>query len=331
MRKGGSVSVGFVLFLVAVATFLFVAPFFILPRIYAGRESWLNTAPPNSVILELWEIDTFEGGSASRAHFLEKQAYLFQTRTMDTFILVRELGLNQAKTMLEQGAMPDLVSFGIGAGDLVQPFTKDLGDIEGVRADIGTGGMYEGERLAVPWCMGGYLLCSSADFNENVSSNGIIMGYAQNVPNLALDERYLPYLTDSQFTQYTAYEEYLKNPESTVLLGTQRDFYRLNNRVKNGSLDLVHYTYLTDFTDLVQYIAVTATEERSIAHAREFVEFLVSSEIQKKLTSIGMFSVNGESIYNNEYVDFERALSDKLMTLGVFTNAVKIAELQNKR
>ena len=128
MRKGGSVSVGFVLFLVAVATFLFVAPFFILPRIYAGREGWLNTAPPNSVILELWEIDTLVGGSASRAHFLEKQAYLFQTRTMDTFILVRELGLNQAKTMLEQGAMPDLVSFGIGAGDLVQPFTKDLGD-----------------------------------------------------------------------------------------------------------------------------------------------------------------------------------------------------------
>ncbi len=330
MWKNSREKVGFILFLVVVAVFLFVAPFFLLPQIYAGREGWLNTAPPNSIILELWEIDTFEGGTASRAHFLEKQAYLFQTRTLDTYILVRELSVEQAKTMLEQGATPDLVSFGIGAGDLVQSRAQDLSDIEGVRADVGAGGIFEGERLAVPWCMGGYLLCASTQ-EQLQSDTKIITGYAQNVPNKALTDVYINRLDTSKFTQYTAYEEYLKNPESTVLLGTQRDFYRLNNRVKNGSLDSISYEYLADFTDLVQYIAVTATEERAITHAREFVEFLVSSEIQNKLTSIGMFSVNGEAIYNNEYADFERALNNKLATINVFTSAVKITELQNKR
>lgn len=332
----------FAVFTVIVATFLFVAPFFILPRIYAGREGWINTAPPNSVILELWEIDTFEGGSASRAKFLEKNAYLYQTEVLDTYVLVRALGLEQARTMLSQGSRPDIVSFGIGAGELIQPISTEFGEIDGVRADLLSGGLYEGNQYAVPWCLGGYVLCASSDFGEisqdNFSKKGetcdnnlIITGCNYNVPTLNLNENYSQYLANDKYTQYEAYDAYLHNLENKVLLGTQRDFYRLNNKVDNGVISAMNYEYIDNYTDLIQYMAITTDNEKFIPYAQKFIEFITSARIQQKLTSIKMFTVNGEYIYNDEYADFEKALNNKLQVLNVFTPNVKLTELQNKR
>ena len=93
----------FAIFALVVAIFLFIAPYIIIPKAYAGREDWINTAPPNAVFLELWQIDTFEGGSSSRARFLEKNAFLYQEQTINTYVLVRSFDVNQAKLMLEQG------------------------------------------------------------------------------------------------------------------------------------------------------------------------------------------------------------------------------------
>lgn len=331
----------FAIFSLIVAVFLFVAPYIILPKIYAGRDEWAKTAPPNAVFLELWEIDTFEGGSASRARFIEKNAYLYQERTINTYVLVRSLDLNQAKLMLEQGSRPDIVSFGVGAGELIEPLSAEITENCQVRADLLAGGLKNGKQLAIPWCMGGYVLCADGDFGdltvenfeskkESTELNIIGTGQGFNIPSLSLSDEEKKFLTNSNLTQYEAYESFLKNNEFSVLLGTQRDFYRLNNKVNLGVIAPIKYKYLSNYTDLIQYFAITAVEDNQIAHSQDFIKFMTSQKVQSKLVSIGMFTVNGSIIYNNEYADFERALSNKLKVLNVFTPNVQIKEMQNK-
>ena len=330
----------FAIFALVVAIFLFIAPYIIIPKAYAGREDWINTAPPNAVFLELWQIDTFEGGSSSRARFLEKNAFLYQEQTINTYVLVRSFDVNQAKLMLEQGSRPDIISFGIGAGDFVLPISEEITTDCGVRADLLAGGMKEGKQYAIPWTMGGYCLCANSTFgdlnleNFNQASEQqeravIGTGYTYNVPKLSLTNDERKFVTsESENSQYQAYENFLKGNEFQVLLGTQRDFYRLNNKVELGVIDGINYRYLSGYTDLIQYMSVTTANENLIAPATKFIKFITSSKIQAKLTSIGMFSVNGEKIYKNEYVDFENALNEKMQVLNVFTPLVHIKEIQ---
>ena len=329
----------FAVFALIVTAFLFVAPYVIIPRAYAGREDWIKTAPPNAVFLELWQIDTFEGGSASRARFLEKNAFLYQEQTISTYVLVRSFDINQAKLMLEQGARPDIMSFGVGAGDFILPISAETNANFGVRGDILAGGINEGKQYAIPWAFGGYCLCANEDFGDLTEENFaqakeksdkqvIGTGYTFNIPMRSLTSTERGYLCDTKYTQYQAYESFLRGNEFQVLLGTQRDFYRLNNKVQLGNLSGIKYRFMTNYTDLIQYMSITTKDENLIPHAEKFIKFITSNPIQAKLTSIGMFSVNGQKIYKNEYADFEEALSGKLQVLNVFTPSVQIAEMQ---
>ncbi len=319
-----------------------VAPYVIIPRAYAGRTDWIKTAPPNAVFLELWQIDTFEGGSASRARFLEKNAFLYQEQTINTYVLVRSFDINQAKLMLEQGARPDIISFGVGAGDYVLPLSAEINANFGVRGDILAGGINEGKQYAIPWTFGGYCLCANEDFGELTEENFALAreksdkqvigtGFTYNIPIQTLNDNEQKFLSDTKLTQYQAYESFLRGNDFQVLLGTQRDFYRLNNKVQLGNLSSIKYRFMTNYTDLIQYMSITTKDKNLISHAEKFIKFITSNSIQSKLTSIGMFSVTGQKIYKNEYANFEEALNNKLQVLNVFTPGVQITQMQNKR
>ena len=43
-----------------------------------------------------------------------------------------------------------------------------------------------------------------------------------------------------------------------------------------------------------------------------------------------MFSVDGKTIYSNEYSDFEKALQNKLQVLNVFTSNAQLEEWHEK-
>ena len=307
--------------------FLFVSPYFILPRVYAGRENWADTAPPNATLLELWEIDTFEGGSASRAKFLERRAYAFQKETFSAYVLVRSLSVSQAKAMLSSGVKPDLVSFGIGAGELLKPFCLPLETKYFARSDLMQGGLVDSTLLAVPWCVGGYCLCADSSFDfSNLNQQKIGCGMSYNVPAKSLSQDLQPNLVKS-YTQFEAYENFLRG-EFNVLLGTQRDFYRLNKKAENGVIGPVNYKFLNSYTDLMQMICVCGIENQKVSE--KFIEFLLSLQSQSKLTDIGLFSVLDISIYSNEYVEFENAIRESKKTLSVFTPNVNILALQGR-
>lgn len=341
MTKKSKETLFFGIFAFVVACFLFIAPYFLIPQIYATRNSWIYNAPKDACFLELWEIDTFEGGSASRARFLEKTAFLYQQKTGSVYVIVRSINLTQAQNMIANGTTPDLISFGLGGGDLVAGLARNIEANVNVRADLLAGGRHEGQNLAVPWCMGGYLLCSKAqnqDFGVNAlqtladkSERGVIgTGCAYNVPAKALTDDYSQFLVRNKLSQYEAYEAFLRGNEFEILLGTQRDFFRLNNKVNVGALSNISYQYLSTYTDLVQYLSITTTNENLVPVANEFIKYVTSSENQKKLTSIGMFCVTGEMIYSDNYKEFEKALSGKIQVMNVFVSNVWLKEEQEK-
>lgn len=319
---------------------MFLSPYLILPQIYQGREEWIETAPKSASILELWEIDTFEGGSASRSRFLEKTAYAFQNKTISNYIIVRALELQQAQNLIANGTRPDLISFGVGAGELLAGIAQELNLTENIRSDLLAGGVYEGKIKAVPWCFGGYCLCAKEKIDFSINTLNSLQeqkdisvlgaGYEYNIPYKALNNDETKLLNKEQRTQYQAYESFLRGTEFQILLGSQRDFYRLNNKVNLGILEDVSFKYLDTYTDLIQYIAITTSNENLFSPAEQFVQFLTSPINQKKLTSIGMFSVGNTSIYDNNYQDFEKALSNKLQVLNVFTPNVTIKNIQSE-
>ena len=71
--------------------------------------------------------------------------------------------------------------------------------------------------------------------------NIIGTGFTYNIPKLSLNEKELSFLDKSEFTQYQAYESFLRGNDFQVLLGTQRDFYRLNNKVNLGVINGINY------------------------------------------------------------------------------------------
>ncbi len=310
-----------------------LTPYIILSQLANSRSGIQNSTSSNSVILELWEIDTFEGGSASRAHFLENTASRYQDKNSGVFILVKTLGLEQAELMLSQGASPDIISYGIGAGELILPLCREMNNAD-IRQDLLGAGISENKQYAVPWCFGSYVLCTKDDYQdfsiENLeSANAQIIGMGQdnNIPKLSLDANLQNKIIKNDITPYKAYESFLDG-DFDILLGTQRDFYRLNNRVNNGKLSGVQYIYLNQYTDLVQYLSITTKNDNLVAPAQNFIDFVVNQDTQKRLKDIGMFSVLNTSIYTNEYRDFENALSSNLDILNVFTSNARIKELQ---
>ncbi len=314
-------------FLICVFLFLLIAPYFLVRQINDTNYNWLDSATPQSVIMELWEIDTFEGGSASRDNFLQKRAYEYQKLNTNVYILVKNYSPKQALNMLEQGIQPDMFSFGIGMGEYIRPMLATLDTDFKVRQSLLKGGIFNEMQLAIPWCMGGYVLCSQDETlskDIDMSNFNIILGGEYNIPNLAskFDDKKLIW----QDTQYQAYNTFLHSKD--ILLGTQRDFFRLNNKCRMGVLDNINYKYLGDYTDLVQYISIVKTKDQIVNEGIGFIKYLTSTPIQQKLNNIGMFGVSDITIYTNEYSDFEKTLQNELKVQNVFVDGIVANKLR---
>ena len=325
MPKSNKINIFFCIFLVVCIIFVSVAPIYILPKVYKNYSfDMLNRE--DGVFLELWEVDTFEGGTNSRSMFLENVAIAFEKKNSGVFVVVRNLTLDQLKLMLSQEKLPDMLSFGIGAGELVRAFCNTI-EWSGneIRNTMLESGAYKNQQLAIPWCMGGYVLCSTnTDVNQEIDATKTFgVGVENNVPPNNDFQNVVKLAT-----QYDAYKEYLAG-NFDILIGTQRDFYRVSNKVSLGVMGQNFYHFVDNYTDLVQYLSVTTKDEKIQSYATSFAKFLVGAQMQSKLKNIGMFSVGDESIFKgSDYEQFETAI----MHINKFQNVFEDnAILQDKK
>ena len=290
-------------------------------------------------VLTLWNIDTFEGGTVGKSYFLETVASKFEKKQKGALIKVENLSISQMQESLKAGILPDMVSFGTGLGkyfvnDLL-PYDDTIS--KNILSSFLSAGIYDGKVLAVPLMTGTYTLISTTEkiqnagkeYNKDLKELALELGYTkkfrksekqiysltfgQNEYSGAFDtfsrefsEQSLEVLISENIvdpkcksqTPYNAYETFVKG-EASVLLGSQRDVVRMENRKMAGKENDVIYYPLKEYTDLVQLFGICTKDIKKYKVCTSFTEFLISDQVQKTLCDVGMFSVNGKKYYTD--------------------------------
>ena len=333
--------------------FLIFAPNFIFNKknYELNLNKYLNLEDKEKIVLNLWHIETFEGGTNSRVKFIEKQAINFNKQNNNCFISVTKMDEQQLILNLKQNIIPDMFSFGVGVGYLISGYLTQLENNSNVRTDLIEYSKINNEVYAYPYILSGYCLISHQNllpnskekFDKTFSCKKInkkeIKGLSITSSSFinsseVLLKQGLKDINKSNILEfsstYNAYTNFISK-KSISLLGTARDVARCKNRELNGSLSSCNYTFLSGYTDLIQYIGANKNLTKiKTNYAKSFSKFLTMSFSQNNLANYGLFSTTNKSIYSNGYMkDFESSLQKQLSSVNVFSSYQQI-ENNNK-
>lgn len=327
-------------FCLALSFFLFV-PLFVIPRITTEHT---QAKQEKKGIIELWHIESFEGGSASRVDWLLGRSREFENKHKGVYVSVTLKTKEQVFEAIENGQHFDLLSFSTGLGAEIMAHLQEYKGAVNSSDNFTAGGVWNGRQYAVPYMTGGYFLFTTDERAENLreivfeppkKQNILVCGYGlTNSPLTALALNSVGKITsdskldiDEKTTQFKAYERFLRG-ESRLLLGTQRDQFRLWNRMANGRLDYVKAEALGGFTDLVQYVALSGSCDKMLEYATLFIEFLTFDGTQAKLSRCNMLSVCGVGVYSGGEMKMLEDALKKAKTVNVFSSAKSLEGLR---
>ena len=225
-------------------------------------------------VVRIWNVDTFEGGKGSRTNFLKRAASVVERKDEGVYYLISSYTLEGAQAAFEKGEAPDALSFGLGLSEYMEQSLTLPYMFAGGKTDWGC--------LAYPWCRGQYMLFSLIDDFEAEGSSVISNGGN----NLPLVSAALEGIEGEEHDSLSAYVEFLQG-KYRYLLGTQRDYCRLVSR--NASF---YVKPLEEYCDLYQYFSILSVEKER--DCLEFLNVLLSQEMQDALSQIGMYPVKGE-------------------------------------
>ncbi len=320
----------FVLFMVvlfAATVFLFVLP--CLPK-----KPPVTPQKHYQGVVEMWNVECFEGGSGSRQSWLTSRAARFEKNHEGLFVHVTTLTEEQLATKLDNGETFDLICFSRGVActvqKLLQPYTGSVADI---KDNLLLSGQIGNRVYALPLYAGVYCLFARESqlpantdlletaltntYNRKVGKNvynmqPLICGFTQNnspLSALAMSGVKGKCAVAENLTQYSAYESFVANKTAVTLLGTQRDLYRLSKREESGKIEKLVFASLEGYTDLVQYVGISQSCGEKTSCCTEFMQFLIQSETQQTLLNVSMFSVLQQTFYTDErYVACEKGL-----------------------
>ncbi len=300
-------------------------------------------------VVEMWNVETFEGGVGSRESWLVGRAAKFEKQNAGLYVHVTTLNVEQLRSKLEQGENFDMVCFSRGAGALLQSrlCAADV-DVGAVKNNFALSGQVGGLQYAVPLYAGAYCLFARA---EMLSADRLVQGalsqtYERKVGKTTVTLAplvcgFTPYNSplsalamsggqgkaqlQSELTQYEAYEQFLANRTAVTLLGTQRDMYRLSQREANGKIEALAFAPLGGYTDLVQYVGIGVTDAEKSAACNSFLQYLLQEETQSSLTELSLFSVLQQSFYTSDRYRESEALLPQAYVPNVFGDAEAIA------
>lgn len=304
-------------------------------------------------IIRLWNIDSFEGGCLPKVNFLEKMSMLFEKKNKGVYIMVQNMTEDEVVSAIKSGIYPDMVCFGTGMNKYFNGKFVRLDDSIGLSLlpNFYGAGLQNGALVAVPIMCGAYCLISSTERIERagkeknallstlafalatdvqkrkgiVHTSSLTFGVGEHVS--ALDAFSRKFTSSSVITlaesgivdknynlqsSYSAYEAFVLG-KANMLLGSQRDVFRMQNRENAGKEIGAIYEPIKEFTDLVQYVGILANEKVKRALCSDFISFVLQPANQKMLASIGMFSVTGQKIYDfSPFEEIEKVIDDKI-------------------
>jgi len=310
-------------------------------------------------ILRLWNIDSFEGGSNPKSSYLERMAMLFEKKNKGVYFMVENLSQDEVVASIKAGIYPDLVSFGTGMNKFFEGKERVLDDSLAINIlqPFYSAGLLEGSLKAVAYMCGIYSLISTSERIEdalcdpNAPLSTLAFALSQDIEKRN-ETKHIYSLTfgKTEFTDaievfsrkftdasayslassgildkaynaqspYMAYENFILG-KSNMLLGTQRDVFRMENRLQIGKEVDAIYEPLGEYTDLVQYFSVLVDEKSKYNTCCDFIKFVLSPAMQKELSRIGMFSVLNKPIYENSpLADLERVIDSKIIVKSTY-------------
>lgn len=288
-------------------------------------------------VIELWNVEAFEGGSGSRGSWLISRSAKFEQQNSGLFVHVTTLTEAEARQKLADGQQFDIVCFSRGVGDAIKQHLAPLElDTKNINDNMLLAGQFDGKQYAVPLFAGAYCMfarssqLAQADLlskaltqtytrkigKNTVELSPLICGFtSSNSPLTALamsGGQGNATKISEDVTQYQAYEQFVSNQKAVTLLGTQRDLYRLTQREQNGKIESLSFCPLNAYNDLVQFAGINYECGEKLTSCVAYLQYLVSNEVQQTLVNLSMFSVLAtSSIYTDErYAALEQGLSN---------------------
>lgn len=254
---------------VAVLCLLCVAILVTMPIMSVTKSS--ASSKSKMFVLNLWQIDSFEGGKGSRASFLQSIANDF-SKSGYCYITVTTLTASAARENLKKGIVPDLISYGAGT--------------------FGIENYIKGSLPYYTWCYGSYcFLCldENSDFSDISGNNTVINEGTENYSRVAA---MMCGVESAVYERPTGAYVSLINGKYKYMLGTQRDIFRLKTRGVSFAVKPV-----TEFNDLYQNISVTSTDKQFVLKAEEFIRYLLKNK--EKVEKLGLM-VSDKRLHSDE-------------------------------
>lgn len=218
--------------------------------------------------LSVWQIDGFEGGRGSRSQYLQNKGdKCFENAKI--YLTVTSLSADAARLNLQQGKIPDIISYPAGFYGLENYINKK-------------------DFAFRNWCRGAYCfltLDESADFSDVTTENTVINAGKDNLPEVAA---VLCGVGGAQSEAPTnAYLTFLSG-KYKYLLGTQRDIFRLKTRN-------VAFTVkpITQFNDLYQNISIITNDNAKYENCKRYINYLLENNDAAKL---GLFYSDNKGV-----------------------------------
>ncbi len=287
MKKISTITFYIICILVTVLSLVFFIP-----------NANVTNVKENRVIIKIWNIDCFEGGSGSRSNFLKNIANNYTKKHSNILFLVTSHTVDSAKELINKGVFPDVISYG-ACGIEILDQVKIINNYS-VR-DGGVGGK---QRYAVSWCKGNYFHLKRGDGGKVIISSN-----AHNFSTVAVSLEGLNLSEFEVLSSDVAYQTFLTS-KNAELITTQRDVVKLIKRGVEFSCQP-----LKKYNDLFQYVSVTSLDNYKVGHCKNFIDYLLSEEIQKQLTNINMFSPIFSGLYSdNEYYKVAEGIKHEYTT-----------------
>ena len=242
-----------------------------------NREGFTVKSEEYQTILELWNIDTFEGGTGSRKDFLLKTGAKYEKKHKGVIVSVINYTPLGAKQALKT-KVPDMVSCGAGM-DFFIPYLNSISFSSNYKTvNLGK------KSYGIAWCYGVYVLIGGGNKNLAVGQG------EYNNPLKHYDIK--GYESVKTYSPYSAYSEFLKG--KCDLLGTQRDLYRLSNKGVE-----FEYKVLDEYSDLAQNMLITTQNKKNFTYCESFLSYMLTEEVQSRLGEIGLLPVKKTGIYKD--------------------------------
>lgn len=234
--------------------------------VFQSRSAAADDVQTQSI--SVWQIDGFEGGRGSRSQYLQNVGNkCFKDNKI--YVTVTAISADAARLNLQQGKMPDIISYPAGFYGIENYINKK-------------------DFAYKTWCKGSYCLLAieeGADFTDITAENTVVNAGKDNLAEVAAS---LCGLGGAKKENPTNAYLKLLNGNFKYLLGTQRDVFRLKTREAAFSVKQV-----TQFNDLYQNISILTANNTKYSVCKRYVDYLLDNNNVAKL---GLFFGDNKDI-----------------------------------